>query len=441
MPAVTAYIGRMGYILRQGQPANQVAILLPTDDAWATFGPGRTSVTGAMGRYITPALMSSILNAGYNIDYIDADAINKVGLGAHQVLVLPAQDRIPVATLRKLAAFVKSGGKVFAVGHLPTMTEEGKPLASAGGDTSFIPVVADEASLAKALPSAAAPDLQLAATTDDATRSTIGFIRRRLPNADVYFVANTSNQPVDIAATFATTHKYAEEWDVDTGQAFAASATSQPIHFESYGSHVYVFSDTPSKAQPRTHPVNTASLDISANWNLTLPGIDKTLAEPALTDWTADPSTLHYSGVGIYTRDVNLVAKPITPVFLEVDGGKPLAPPAGRGFGGGGGGHLSAAYDPPIQAAALVFVNGQPAGSLWHPPYRTDISKLLKSGANRIEIRVYNTALNAWSALPPRDYGPLIAKYGDRFQMQDLQLVQPVSSGLLGSVHLVTEAK
>jgi hypothetical protein len=37
MPAVTAYIGRMSYLLRQGKPANQVAVLLPTDDAWASF--------------------------------------------------------------------------------------------------------------------------------------------------------------------------------------------------------------------------------------------------------------------------------------------------------------------------------------------------------------------------------------------------------------------
>jgi hypothetical protein len=52
---------------------------------------------------------------------------------------------------------------------------------------------------------------------------------------------------------------------------------------------------------------------------------------------------------------------------------------------------------------------------------------------------VYNTALNAWSALPPHDYKPLIAKYGDRFQMQDLDQVKPISSGLLGQVHLVAQ--
>ena len=85
------------------------------------------------------------------------------------------------------------------------------------------------------------------------------------------------------------------------------------------------------------------------------------------------------------------------------------------------------------------MANRQAAGAFWHPPYRLDISKLLKPGQNSIEIHVYNTALNAWSAKPPHDYKPLIAKFGDRFQMQDLEQVKPLSSGLLGQVHLLTQ--
>jgi hypothetical protein len=100
---------------------------------------------------------------------------------------------------------------------------------------------------------------------------------------------------------------------------------------------------------------------------------------------------------------------------------------------------MHAYYDPPIHEAAIVMINGQRAGSLWHPPYRLDVSKFLKPGENHIEIRVYNTALNAWSKLPPHDYKPLIEKYGDRFQMQDLDKVQPIPSGILGEIHLVTQ--
>jgi hypothetical protein len=98
---------------------------------------------------------------------------------------------------------------------------------------------------------------------------------------------------------------------------------------------------------------------------------------------------------------------------------------------------MQAYYDAPIREAAIVFINGRRAGSLWHPPYRLDVTSYLQSGRNRIEIHVYNTAINAWAGQPPRDYKPLIAKYGDRFQMQDLDRVHPVPSGLLGTIHLV----
>ena len=432
MPAVTAYIGRMSYILRQGKPANQVAVLLPTDDAWASFAPGRNSVTGDMGRYVTPALMSAILSAGYNVDFIDAKAINTVGLGDHQILILPTMERIPVETLKKIAAYVKSGHTAIAYGREPTLTPEGKALGDAGGDTSEIALVTDEASLTKALNNAAKPDFRISAT-DEATVSNIGFIRRKLPNADIYFVTNTGNQPIDVTATFGTTHKNAEEWDADNADVYAATANGQAIHLEPYGARVFVFSDVRSMAKPAPKPSSQLA-DLSGDWKVAFPSIHKTVDESTLADWTADPSTLHYSGEGVYTREFTLAAAPKAPVFVEFGGGKSEPAPARAA-------HIQAYYDPPIQAAGLITVNGQPAGTLWHPPYRLEIGKLLKPGKNTIEIRVYNTALNAWSALPPRDYAPLIAKYGDKFQMQDLNLVAPVPSGILGPIHLVTEGK
>jgi alpha-L-rhamnosidase len=455
MPAVTAYIGRMSYLMRQGKPANQVAILLPTDDAWAGFRPTQTTVTGAMGPRISP-LMSPILSAGYNVDYIDADAINSVGLGTHQILVVPPTDRIPLATLKKIAAFVAAGGKVIAVGRAPSIDDEGKTLPELTAlsarlfSTEKSTLVPDEAHLPDALRAAVKPDFQL--PEGDAARSQLGFIRRKLAGTDIYFVANTSNQPIDTTASFTTAHKSAEMWDPDTATAASASSQSFHLRLAPYESRVLVFSDAPSTAKPDLQFMEPAgTVDISTVWKVEFPGLSKTVSEPVLTDWLKDPSTIHYSGEAIYSRDVSLERAPLSAVFLEVTGGKPvsggpsstppqrvLGPdglpnplitrPEPRNFG---------YYDAPIREAALVVINGQPAGALWHPPYRLDVTKLLKPGMNHIEIHVFNTALNAWSALPPHDYKPLIAKYGDRFQMQDMDKVTPISSGLLGTVRLV----
>ncbi len=152
-------------------------------------------------------------------------------------------------------------------------------------------------------------------------------------------------------------------------------------------------------------------------------------------------------------RNLTLSSKPFGATYLQVRGGIPLedeSPGSGttktplgpdglpdprRTLTGPG---MHAHFDPPIREAALVTVNGKLAGSLWHPPYCLDVSNLLQAGDNQIELHVYNTALNAWSALPLRDDKPLIAQYGDRFQMQDLDRVQPLPSGILGPIELAT---
>jgi hypothetical protein len=472
MPDVTRYIQRISYLLRQGQPANQVAILLPTDDAWASFTPAHVTVTGAMQKIITPALMSAILSAGYNVDYIDPDAINSVGLGTHQILVLPPTNRIPVETLKKIVAWTENGGKVLAIGHAPTQDPEGNPSPEITKLSGAITVVPSIEELTKALDNSGNPDLKLS-TTDDHTREVIGFIRRKLPDTDIYFVANTSNVPITTTATFATNHKSGEQWDPDTTAPTPATAASQTLSLAPYESRVFIFSNTPaSPANPSSRPESSQShredgversafspgeptqlADLSTDWTVTFTSANATETQPTLTDWTASADTFHYSGEAVYARDFTLATTPKSPLYLEVEVGHPLpraphSPPEHPALGSNGlpdpritrtGPGMHAFYDPPIHEAAIVFLNGQRAGSLWHPPYRLDVSKLLKPGENHIEIHVYNTALNAWSAVPPHDYKPLIEKYGDRFQMQDLDKVRPIPSGLLGTIHLVTQ--
>ena len=247
MPAVTRYIARMSYLLRQGEPANQVALLLPTDDAWASFSPGHVTVTGAMQRLIPAELMSAILSAGYNVDFIDADAIDKVGVG-HEVLILPPTDLIPMGTLKKIESYVAGGGKALAVGRAPSMDEEGKPMSEIAAlskqlfDSGMSTLVADASGLGDALHRAAAPDFKLM-NAEKHTQDRVGFIRRKLHGADIYFVVNTGNGEIDTSATFATTHKFGEQWDTDDGATEPASASDQPIHLAPYESRVFVFSD------------------------------------------------------------------------------------------------------------------------------------------------------------------------------------------------------
>jgi alpha-L-rhamnosidase len=424
MPEVTRYLQRMSFLLRQGEPANQVAVLLPTDDAWAHFSPGKVSVTAEMEELIPPAMMSAILSAGYNVDFIDAEAVERIGIH-YPILILPPTDRLPEKTRLSIERYVAGGGKAIAVGRAPSLNEH-------GGKVAASPSIAltDEQGLTEALHRAAPPDFSV-----DSAKEDVGFIRRKLANQDIYFVANTANHPVSVQAHFASTHTFGQRWDVDSGAAVAAVRETAHLDLAPYESGVFVFGDTPLPTTKSSQP-GAQIEDLSAGWTIAfpgeLPGTEKKSVASVPADWANNAATRFYSGEAKYSRKFTLDQIPAGGVFLEIQGGTPVAKPDGiKGPG------MRAWYDPPVREAAIVFLNGRRVAALWHPPYRIDAGGFLKPGENQIEIKVYNTAINAWASRPPRNYVPLIARYGERFQMQDLDGVKPVPSGLMGTVRLV----
>jgi hypothetical protein len=47
-----------------------------------------------------------------------------------------------------------------------------------------------------------------------------------------------------------------------------------------------------------------------------------------------------------------------------------------------------------VEVIASVRLNGQPAGTVWTPPYRLDISRLATPGVNRLNVQVTSTWFN-----------------------------------------------
>jgi hypothetical protein len=68
-----------------------------------------------------------------------------------------------------------------------------------------------------------------------------------------------------------------------------------------------------------------------------------------------------------------------------------------------------------------------------------DVTGLLRAGENNIRVVVANLAINALANQPPPDTRPLVQKYGDRFQDQDMANLQPLPSGLLGPIRLIAK--
>jgi hypothetical protein len=440
MPDVTKYLQRMSYLLRQGKPANDVAVLLPNDDAYANFKPGTVSLSDEMKKLISPALMQGILSAGYNVDYIDAEAIKQVGV-PYPVLILPHVERLSPETLKTIAAYAEHGGKVIAVGSTPDLapgfvhaeqvTAEVKSLSKALFSGSHAQVVSQEDELGAAIQQAVQPDMKLSSDAD-----VVGFLHRKLEGADVYFVANTSNHAVNATATFRANRKFASSWNPFTGVTNGLQSGPVKMELAPYESRVIVFSDT-ALAAPEAASTDKGRMvaDLSHGWEVRFPGSEKTqhsLDAPA--SWTDDPGTRFFSGEAVYTKNVTLSAADLAGakrLVLDFGEGTPVSVDPKIKSG------TRALLDGPIREAAVVSVNGKRVGSVWHPPYVLDLGGELHAGENRIEIRVSNTAINELAGRAPADYRLLWARYGQRFIPQDMDNLQPLPSGILGGVHLL----
>lgn len=435
MPDVTRYLTRMSYLLRQGEPVADVAILLPEDDALAHITPGKATINGQMDNYVTPGLTAQILDAGYTFDYVDTASIQAKGV-RHRVLILPKVARIDPHTYKTIADFAQKGGIVVAVDRLP---DTGLGLTDAEADAQSVRFTSGalfgpgagsgrqvaEAELGKTLKALTPPDLSGAPIG-------VGFVHRKLADGDLYFVANTTNQPVTMTPKFRAGTAAGQSWDARTGMAHRWMQ-GQKVALAPYESRVFVFGQAASAPVLKTAAVRAQRKTLAGGWSVAFKD-QPAHSATALMSWTDNSDTAHYSGTAIYSRDIVLSRNDIAAGMTALDFGPgTVVVPHGKVPG------TQAFLDSPVRETAEVYVNGRRAGSVWSAPFRVSLKGLIHPGHNTLEIRVSNTAINALAGRPRADYSALKAKYGERFQAQGMDNLQPLPSGLLTAPSLVTE--
>jgi len=463
MPDLTSYLQRVSFALRQGKPAYDVALLLPNDDVWASFTVGAStsgavtssggfntrgsdlSMDESMPAFLGKAVIPQILDAGFNFDFIDADAIDSLGV-RYPVLVLPGIERLPLETYRKIEQYAQHGGIVIATRRLPSIapglldadneSQEVQQISQRLFEGSGAPgrFIADESGLSAALGSRLKPDVVLSPKTPE-----IGFIQRRLDAGDLYFIANTDNQPHRAQVSFRTSAKNSEWWDAFTGEV---SAAGDPLHLdlelEPYESRLLFVSDAAAipahkKVWKKTHAVN---IDLGSDWELTFGDEPKATHVDRLRSWSEDESHRYYAGKVAYDKTVELAAHDLgkgARLLLDFGPCTPVPEPDPLPEF-----NMRAYLESPVREAAEIYVNGERAGVVWHPPYTIDVTRFLKPGANALRIIVGNTAINSLAGRALPDYRLLNARYGERFVPQGMENLQPLPSGILGPLRLIS---
>lgn len=462
MPDVAKYLQRISFMMRQGKPANDVALYLPNDDGWANMQPGNPHLIDVLRERIGPDLMPAIFEAGYNLDFFDDDSFKQVGrvengsivLGqnAYNVVILPGVETIPLDTYRKFEEFVKGGGILIATKRTPSevpglraiktdhdqITEISRRLFEGANATAH--VITTEPQVGSLLNQLLPPDVGLSVPNCD-----IGFVHRKTEDADIYFVANTSNTKQRVNATFRVNQTVAESWSPFDGTASLArntKGTTVGLTLEPYGSQLIVFSKSGASTDKRTlHTLATGgvlpeSMDLSSNWQLKF-GSGKSEVWEKLHSWTDDAATRYYSGVATYEKQIDVPTGFLSPhhsVVLNFGQGTAVPPQPLRSG-------MQTWLDGPIREAAVVYINDKRVGAVWCPPYEIDVTKFLNAGPNRIRIEVANTAMNYMAGHSLPDYRLLNLRYGERFQAQDMDKIQALPSGMLGPVRLIASMR
>jgi len=465
MPDIAAYCQRVSFMLRQGRPVNDVAIYVPNHDAWSRFSLGRVDLRATAAELIGPDVVRTVLETGYNPDFVDDGVVQsakleghelRAGNGVYSVIVLPGVERIPTATIRKLEEFTRAGGTVIFTRRTP---DKAPGLKATSGDHETVQTIVKKMRAA-GLPSLMADDERdgLAdALMHRALRdaffapdlSDIGFVHRHLESAgsatEIYFVANTGNRMRAFPMEFRGTGTPAQIWNPLTGRVEAARVEpgdngmrSVVMNLEPYGSRFVIFSKQIVARPDAVVAAVPSPVTLSGDWSVRFEDAAEPNRSPSpetfatLHSLTDDSATRNFSGVAIYEKTLNISGewlKPGVAPTLTLGEGRAAARTPGMGY--------QAQYEGPVREAAVVFVNGKRAGSAWCPPYEVDLTGLLHAGENKLEIRVGNLAVNFMAGQKRPDYSALNQRYGERFQAQDIDKIQPVTAGLLGPVQLV----
>jgi hypothetical protein len=457
MPDVAKYLQRVSFMMRQGEPANDVAVYLPNDDGWAEMTPGNPHLIEVLREHVGPDLLPAIFAAGYNIDFFDDDSFRQVGkiengalvLGKskYKVIVLPNVETIPVDTYRKFEEFARANGVLIATKRTPSQApgfratdQDHQQVASISkglfdGSVSSGRLITNEPiDLGRTLQQLTKPDVEFVPATPE-----IAFVHRSTRDAEIYFIANTANGARSVKAYFEVARMKPEWWNPFDGSIQPAKDNNSDtldysavtLDLEPYGSRLLVLSKR-NLPEIVAQAVDQTLLDLSTGWRVAV-GSGPATAWDKLRSWTDDQTTRYLSGVATYEKDVTIPRKFLeNSSSLRLDFGEGIpsnVQPLRNG--------MQAWLDSPVREAAVVYINDVRAGAVWCPPYSLEVRKFLRPGANKLRILVANTAMNYMAGHSLPDYRLLNLRYGERFQPQDMDKIQVLPSGILGPVRLI----
>jgi hypothetical protein len=389
MDILIQYLKRCNMMLQQGQYVADAAYFIGED------APKMTGITDPP------------LPQGYSFDYINGDVIEQkltVTNGklvlpngiSYSILVLPKLETMRPELLAKIKELVNQGAVVLgpkpqrspSLAGYPEADKQVKSMAdelwgNVDGITTKVHhygkgVIIGGMTMQEVFKLIkVTPDLKI--TQSDS----ILFIHRRVNDGAIYFVSNQKAVPVRIDAAFRITGKSPELWNAINGSIRRlpgywdnGKTTLVPLELAPYESAFIVFKkssgkgDTTRSNYPATQIINAIDQPWTVDFDSKMRGPAKPVVFDTLMDWAknTNDSIKYYSGTAWYHNTFNITNMSKDAHYV-IDLGV-------------------------ARAISKVTVNGIEMGGVWTPPYQVDITRAVKPGLNKLDIKVVNTWVN-----------------------------------------------
>ena len=390
------YQARCSWLLRQGKPVNDFCLYLGDD------------IPARILSHKVPEFPQ-----GYDFDAFTTDALlhrmtvkdGRIvlpdGVG-YRMMILPVDGQLTVEARRQIESFRKQGVPVY------DPQDDSRSLAEA----------IHEAGLQPDVEAPSAPNLY--------------FCHRRTDGEDIYFLNNHSDKDASGCFRFNVAARSAELWNPLTGERTPLPVTTESgrtaidLTLAPHESYFVILSlelrteslefatalqrGTNSMADSRAvanSTLYTLNSQFTLSFDPAMGGPTEPVVFEHLGDWTKsdDPQIKYFSGTAVAKTTFRLKKKDKQAIYkMNV---------------------------PLLNTTAEVIINGQSAGILWCSPYDVDISRYIKKGDNRLELRICNSLWN-------RLVGDANLPESERITWQTHPLAKPtdklVPSGLSGEI-------
>ena len=419
--AYHTYLSRCQFMLRQGLSVSDVCYLV-AEGAPQVFRPPTSALRGdppeRLG-YSFDGCAPEVVTAQISVK--DGKLMLPDGM-SYRVLVLPEQETMTPALLRKIKQLVQAGATVIGPPPRKSPSLSGYPACDAEvaalakeiwgncdgrqitehrlgkgrivweGNPDRRPILVKNPS--GAIEPQQYGDFRIVSRVlgemnvrqDLESAVPLRYAHRRDGQTEIYFVANPEDRVVSTECSFRVKGKQPELWDALTGKVrnlpqstMKDASTSVNLRFEPFQSYFIIFRTSGAKQKPggRNFSETQALSELAGSWEVIFDphwgGPEKTTFE-RLEDWTQRPEEgiKYYSGTAIYHKTFDL-PRLSGDLKAKQSGLQRLWLDLGT-----------------VKNLARVQLNGHELGTLWCSPWRVDITDFVKPNGNNLEIAVVN---------------------------------------------------